>query len=38
VANLVGVLIGLFSTLAGFSGVIGGILLIIAGEWSLLLC
>ena len=35
-ANLVGVLIGLFSTLAGFSGVIGGILLIIAGEWSLL--
>lgn len=35
-ANFVGTLIGLFSILAGFAGVIGGILLIIAGEWSLL--
>ena len=35
-ANLVGMLIGLFSILAGFSGIIGGIFLIIAGEWSLL--
>jgi hypothetical protein len=35
-ANLVGTLIGLFSILAGFSGIIGGIFLIIAGEWSLL--
>lgn len=34
--NFVVRLIGLFSILAGFSGVIGGILLIIAGEWSLL--
>ena len=35
-ANLAGMLIGLFSILAGFSGIIGGIFLIIAGEWSLL--
>ena len=31
-ANFVGMLIGLFSILAGFAGIIGGILLIIAGE------
>jgi hypothetical protein len=35
-ANIVGLLIGLFSILAGLAGFIGGILLIIAGEWSLL--
>ena len=35
-ANFVGTLIGIFLTLAGFAGFIGGILLIFAGEWSLL--
>ncbi len=35
-ANFIGAIIVLFSVLAGFAGVIGGILLIIAGEWSLL--
>ena len=31
-ANFVGTLIGIFLTLAGFAGFIGGILLIFAGE------
>ena len=35
-ANFVGTIIGLFSILAGLAGIIGGILLILAGEWSLL--
>ena len=35
-ANFVGTIINLFLILAGFAGVIGGILLIFAGEWSLL--
>jgi len=34
--NFIGMLIGLFSALAGLAGIIGGILLIVAGEWSLL--
>jgi len=35
-AHFIGTLIGLFLTLAGLAGFVGGILLIIAGEWSLL--
>ena len=35
-ANFIGTLIGIFLTLAGLAGFVGGILLIIAGEWSLL--
>ena len=35
-ANFIGILIGIFLTLAGLAGFVGGILLIIAGEWSLL--
>ena len=35
-ANFIGILIGIFLTLAGLAGFAGGILLIIAGEWSLL--
>jgi len=34
--KFVGTIISLFSILAGFAGLIGGILLIIAGEWSLI--
>tara|TARA_B100000902_G_scaffold215368_1_gene204851 strand:- start:136 stop:726 length:591 start_codon:yes stop_codon:yes gene_type:complete len=35
-ANFIGILIGIFLILAGLAGFVGGILLIIAGEWSLL--
>ena len=35
-ANFIGILIGIFLTLAGLAGFVGGIILIIAGEWSLL--
>lgn len=37
VLNVIGMLIGVFSILAGFAGTAGAILLIIAGEWQLVL-